>query len=273
MGIERDSLLGIYRALFPTNVPLDYVHIDQLTPELASKYKLIYLPYPLMLPAKVGPVLAGYVKNGGALVSEARPGWNDERGWASDIVPAFGLHEVFGAREAAIRTAPAKSLTLQWTGNGIPGLAQGDRIPGRLFEETLEPVGPNARAVASGPQGTAAIASTYGKGKTLLLGTYLSGAFETTQDAGLRRFYTGLLEWAGIGRPVEATGDAEVRMLESGGDRLVFAFNHQNAPAEVTLKIPGEWSATDLITGAAVPSLTKKIGARDVWVLRLKPAK
>jgi hypothetical protein len=25
-GIERDSLLGIYRALFPTNVPIDFVH-------------------------------------------------------------------------------------------------------------------------------------------------------------------------------------------------------------------------------------------------------
>ena len=29
-GIERDSLLGIYRALFPTNVPLDFVHADHL---------------------------------------------------------------------------------------------------------------------------------------------------------------------------------------------------------------------------------------------------
>ena len=29
-GIERDSLLGVYRALFPTNVPLDFVHADHL---------------------------------------------------------------------------------------------------------------------------------------------------------------------------------------------------------------------------------------------------
>ena len=29
-GIERDSLLGVYRALFPTNVPLDFVHVDHL---------------------------------------------------------------------------------------------------------------------------------------------------------------------------------------------------------------------------------------------------
>ena len=28
-GIERDSLLGVYRALFPRNVPLDYVHINE----------------------------------------------------------------------------------------------------------------------------------------------------------------------------------------------------------------------------------------------------
>ena len=36
-GIERDSLLGVYRALFPTNVPLDFVHADTLTAAGSSR--------------------------------------------------------------------------------------------------------------------------------------------------------------------------------------------------------------------------------------------
>src|SRR5918999_1187370 len=39
-GIERDSLLGIHRALFTRNVPLDYVHIDHLSAQKLGHYKL-----------------------------------------------------------------------------------------------------------------------------------------------------------------------------------------------------------------------------------------
>ena len=50
-GIERDSLLGVYRALFPRNVPIDYVHINELSAAALAPYKLVILPYPLLLPA------------------------------------------------------------------------------------------------------------------------------------------------------------------------------------------------------------------------------
>ncbi len=271
MGIERDSLLGIYRALYPTNVPLDYIHVNELTPELLGRYKLVYLPYPLMLPDRAGPALKAYVQNGGALVAEARTAWNNERGWATDIIPGFGLHEVFGCRESAIRTVQAKTASLTWTGADIPGIKDGERLPGRLFEETLQTIAPAARVVAQGQQGPVAVLSAYGKGKTLMLGTYLSAAYESTQDAALRRFFTGLLDWAGVERPVEATGGAEVRVLESGRERIVFAFNHGGQPADVSLKLKGEYAATDLVSGASVPALSKRIGAKDVWVIKLSP--
>ena len=47
-GIERDSLLGVYRALFPRNQPIDYVHVNEL--DGLAQYKLVILPYPVMLP-------------------------------------------------------------------------------------------------------------------------------------------------------------------------------------------------------------------------------
>ncbi len=113
-GMERDSMLGIYRALFPSNVPIDFVHVNELTAASLAQYKMIFLPYPLMLPERVGKELAGYVRNGGALIAEARAGWNDERGLASARIPGMGLDEVFGCREScrAIRagTQDAHSL-------------------------------------------------------------------------------------------------------------------------------------------------------------------
>ena len=55
--------------------------------------------------------LRDYVAQGGTLVSEARPAWNDERGFANERIPGAGLDEVFGAREVLLRTVEATEFT------------------------------------------------------------------------------------------------------------------------------------------------------------------
>ena len=146
-GIERDSLLGVYRALFPTNVPLDFVHADQLKASELAAYKLVVLPYPLMLRASAAAELREYVRAGGALVTEARAGWNDETGRAADTIPGLGLAEVVGARETDVQTVEKGKAALL-AGEGLPGLKPGDVLPGRWYEESLEPLTPGARVVA-----------------------------------------------------------------------------------------------------------------------------
>ncbi|HEX8985282.1 MAG TPA: beta-galactosidase [Bryobacteraceae bacterium] len=278
-GIEQASLLGIYRALFPTNVPIDFVHINELAGGAAKKYKLIYLPYPLMIPEAAAAALTEYVRAGGVLVAEARAGWNNERGWASGTIPGLGLHRALSCRETAAQTVRRPGLV--WASDEIPGLKSGDRMPGRLFEETLEPVLPSGRVAARFASGApAAVIGSFGRGKTLTLGSYLSAAYESGADATLQRFFAGVLEWAGVERPSEVTGaEAEVRLLESGAERLVFVFNHQEQPADVTvaLRLPdADYKATDLVTGqpvalAAPLKMSGRIPAKDVWVVRLSP--
>ena len=276
---RADSLLGVYRALFPPNVPLDYVHINELSERSCAQYKLVFLPYPLMLPEAAAAALTEYVRDGGALVAEARVGWNNERGWASDTIPGLGLHRALNCRETAAQTVRRPGLV--WATDEIPGMKSGDRMPGRLFEETLEPVLPSGRVVARFASGApAAVIGSFGRGKTLTLGSYLSAAYESGPDATLQRFFAGILEWAGVERPSEVTGaEAEVRLLESGAERLVFVFNHQAKPADVTvaLRLPeANYKASDLATGqpvtlAAPLKMSGKIPAKDVWVVRLSP--
>ena len=56
-------------------------------------------------------------------------------------------------------------------GEGLPGLKPGDVLPGRWYEETLEPSGPDARVVARFAGGApAAVVSAFGRGKALMLG-------------------------------------------------------------------------------------------------------
>jgi beta-galactosidase GanA len=267
-GIERDSLLGVYRALFPRNVPLDYVHINELSAESLKHYKLVILPYPPMLPEASAAALTQYVRDGGALVAEARLGWSNERGNASDRIPGMGLWELMGCRETAVQTGARGRTELRWTTADIA--KPGEVLPARWYEETFEPLAKSARVVAQFPDGSAAaVLSTYGKGKTLMLGSYVSAAYETTPTPAVERFYAGLLDWAGVVAPLKATGTRiEARMLETPSGPLVFVFNHNAQATETTLTLPAG-TVTDLITRGRVESLRKTLAPNEVWVLKV----
>ena len=49
--VVRNSMLGIYRALFEQNIQADFIHPDDVVAGAASKYDVVYLSYPVMLPA------------------------------------------------------------------------------------------------------------------------------------------------------------------------------------------------------------------------------
>ncbi len=251
-SMERNSMLGPYRALFPLSVPVDFIHIDEVASGKASRYKLLYLPYPLMINETTGRALREYVQNGGSLVSEARLAWNDERGRAKEIIPGYGLHEVCGCRETAVQQTPTGKTEMQLSAD-FAGLNAGEKVNGSLYEETLTPLSPAARVVAKFADGSPAIvASDFGKGRMITVGTFLGNAYEVARDETSARFIRALLDWAGVVRPVEASDpNVEVRMLESGSDRLMFAFNHgASATPTITLRTAdGAYTARDLESG------------------------
>jgi beta-galactosidase len=282
VGIERDSLLGVHRALFARNVPLDYVHIDHMSADTLRQYKLVFFPYPLMMPERAAAVLTGYVRSGGTLVTEARLGWNNERGFASDRIPGLGLWEVMGARETAIETAPNGRTSIRWSSADLPGVNAGDQIPARWYKETLEPIAPGARIVARFDDGAAAaVASTYGKGRTLMLGSYISAAAQSTPTPAAERFFAGLLQWAGVAFPVRVTGDPiEARYVESGKNAVLYLLNHakQTAKSEVWLqREAGEYEAVDVVKDQPVTighatggvSMHVELAPSDVRVIRI----
>ncbi|HEV2232736.1 MAG TPA: hypothetical protein VGV68_04950 [Terriglobia bacterium] len=82
-----------------------------------------------------------YIRGGGTVVAEARLAWNDERGFASEVVPGLGLAEVFGAREKLIRPVDKAEILVRPSvpSGGLEGLGAGP-IFGDGFEEALEPL-------------------------------------------------------------------------------------------------------------------------------------
>jgi hypothetical protein len=136
-------------------------------------------------------------------------------------------------------------------------VAAGDVLPARWYKETLEPLSSSARVVAQFADGAAAaVMSSYGKGRTLMLGSYVSASAQSTPTPESERFFAGLLQWAGVALPLRVTGTTiEARHLESGKETLLFLFNHgkQEARSEVWLRRDrGEDTAVDLVDGRPV---------------------
>jgi len=125
------------------------------------------------------------------------------------------------------------------------------------------------------------VVSSHGKGKTLYVGSYLSLAYERTKDSQSQGFFQGLLDWAGVERPVSASPGIEVRSLEGSNYKLEFVLNgaEKEVPAEVRLRPPfAAPSVRDLVTGQTVSYrrdgdrivLSKSLQAQSAWVLEIR---
>ena len=86
------SIRGAYQAFFDSNIQADFVSVDDI-----GGYKIVYLPYPVMLSDK----LRKYV----------------------EVQPNYGLDELFGARESYVEFTPdlLNDLTLEVNGHKIYG--------------------------------------------------------------------------------------------------------------------------------------------------------
>ncbi|MGE5206853.1 MAG: beta-galactosidase trimerization domain-containing protein, partial [Chlamydiota bacterium] len=272
---ERDSLLGLHRMFLEEQIPVDFVHPQDVVSSRLGQYKIVFLPYPVMLAKDVAEGIRRYVENGGTVVAEARLAWNDARGIASDVIPGAGLDEVFGAREHLIRPADRPAMETAVL-PGLPGMAVREKVAGTGFEEELTPM-PSAQVLARFSDGQPAIVeNSFGKGKAVLVGSFVALAYERQQEASARKLFLALARQAGVAPEVTISGPAathtEVRRLVSPEQQTLFVFYHGASAATVTLSFHLPWqegAARNLLTGATVPlSQHNRIG---VFELTLEP--
>lgn len=284
---ERDSLVGVYRAFWQKQIPVDFVNAPTLTNADLQQYKIVFLPYPVMLSKRVADAVKQYVANGGTAVAEARLAWNDARGYASPVIPGFGLDRVFGAREASIHPEAQPRLILESSAS-MSGLKSGDSIGGDAFAEYLKPYA-GAKILAHFDNGQPAIVeNSFGRGKAILAGSFIGLAYQRTQDLATGEFIRSVAETAGVVPEVRVSGTGtskiEVRRLTSANQQFVFVFNHASNPADATISLHLPWQvqhARDLVSGMEITSpvlqdsasqdtiLKKNLAPNGIWIVRL----
>jgi beta-galactosidase len=279
---SRDSLMGLHRAFTEAHIPLDFISPQDVVAGRLAQYRIVFLPFPVMLSRDVSDALVRYIENDGTVVSEARLAWNDERGYSSDVVPGFNLSQVFGARETVIRPVDTAKLEVA-SSPALPGFSA-EAVSGEAFEEELQPLG-NAQVLAHYADGAPAIvANQHGKGRAILIGSFLAVAYQRHQDAAIQRLFLSLARAAGVSTDVNVTAPnaslIEVRRLVSPSTQFVFAFNNGEKPADTTIALAGiaAHDATDLTTGQPVQfnsgnaavTFKKTLAPDEIWVIRVR---
>ncbi len=238
----HQAVAGYHRMFFERNIPLDVLSSRELAANNLKQYKLIIVPYPLMLTEEEASTLKQYVANGGHLFTEARPGWVDERGHAEPIIPGFGWHEMLGVREKTL--VPGKEFQVRW----------GDaKFATMSFLEQFDTLTSSAKPVAFSEEGTPiAYENQYKQGSTIVFGSF-AGQENQQRSVAMHPLGEILTKWAGIAVPnFTAPVLVELRQMSAPNGRLVFFFNHSNSAATVdfqrTLEKPTS-AVTEISTG------------------------
>jgi beta-galactosidase len=238
------AVAGYHRMFFERNIPVEVLSSRELPQDNLQKYRLILLPYPLMMTSEEAATLKAYVQQGGHLFVEARPGWVNEAGHAEGAVPGFGWTGMLGARETSVE--PAKEAVVKW------GAAT---FTGSTFAEHFRVMDQSARVLATFTDGTpAACEHPYGKGSAILLGTFAGQANEA-KPMPMHPLGETLIKWAGLNTPdLKAPTLVELREMDAPKGHLIFLFNHTEKTAQIEfaekLQNPAA-NVQELISGAA----------------------
>lgn len=209
------SLRGVYQSLLFQNYQPDFVSPDDIPDDL----KVLYLPFPMMLPATVADTLKQWVKNGGTLISEGCPGYFGDLGRAGTMQPNLGLDELFGAEESFVQFTPDLLEKLEVT------LDDSTAVHGGLALQTYTPT--TGEPFATDNDGRCiGVTNNYGNGKTWLLGTF--PGYRSVDSKRNDNYFRQALKWAGV-EPTLRSSDrrliARLQVNPEDGSRHLWIVN------------------------------------------------
>ena len=133
-----ESNAGLFKALYENNITVDMVRMDRnLDLQMLKAYKIIYLPFQIVMRRGVADMLKAYVRQGGWVVADARTATLDELDFAYRTSPGAGLDELFGAVRPDW-TGQKKYFNVKINGeNGRPAF----EFEGKYFRDELRLTG------------------------------------------------------------------------------------------------------------------------------------
>ena len=242
----HESMVGCHQALAARNVPLHFVHPREVVVGRLVDYKVLVMPHPLWLSPELANAIRNWVAAGGVLIAEALFACrNPANGYTWPVLPGLSFDEVFGAREVSFsprwgfKTNADRPEVSMTTTADLPGLPTGSQLVGRGVMEVFEPTtGAVLATHADGRPGI--VANQFGRGRAVILGSFLGAAYRAKPRESLERLLLGLLPPPiERHRPEVLEGLACVRTLAGDGREWLYVENLADTEQSVRFSLPG----------------------------------
>jgi len=256
-----ESLAGLFRALDEANLPSDLLRTDlPLEPAVLRRYRVLFLPFQILVSRQTAALLRDYVSQGGTLVADARSATIDEIDIAYRRNPGASLDEVFGAIRKDWIAAPVMHPVHLNPDSPLGALD----FSGRWFREQLLPTSDTEILGRFSDSGEPALLRhRFGAGHALLSAVPLGASNQGGPGNPVTDLLRRLCHQAGVVAPAEFVPEKGVtpslRVHQAAdGSLLVYAINPGREPLKGFLKlklpIPGQASARSLLSGQALPA-------------------
>jgi beta-galactosidase len=264
------ALLGLYEALWAAHCPPEMISPEHLD---GIPYRVLFLPYAMLISGSTAQRLKDYVESGGTLVGFAKCAMLDDRGWYWNTRPGAGLDEVFGVRERSIEYRP-EPFTVSLT---VAGMTLD--VSGYHHQQLLD-VAPGAEIFGRFADGSpAAVRHRVGRGQALYFATHLDiAAFGSPAH---HQVFKLLLRDLGVEPRVVIHGDGIVDphlLAGPANEHLLILTNDGARPAEVTATVASiRATAVDELFGLPVQvqpaeglAVQVRVPAHDAAALRIR---
>lgn len=243
------ALRGAHYALWQQGYTVQFVEPRFLGTPTAD-YKVILLPFLMVLPQGQASKLANFVEQGGTLIGFAKLGHLDERGWAWDDRPGAGLTSLFGARETHIEVfrEPHDKTAIQVQPDSplFAGITD-KRLAGYWHRQEWE-LASDTEVLAVFTDGAPAIIRrSHGQGQAILMATHLDmAAWEFKNDA-VKKFFGNLVASCGVKKHLMITGEdqetlnerVDAHLLLGDNQAAVLINNEGDGAVEIVVTLPG----------------------------------
>ena len=230
------SNAGLFKALYEKNISVDVLRMDRkIDLQKLKSYKILFLPFQIVMRRKIADLLKEYVKEGGCLIADARTATIDEQDFAYKVSPGAGLDSLFGAKRPDWKGSKSfYKIKMNKEFNSL-------EFAGKYFREQLK-LYSHAKVLGTFEDGNepAVIENNYGKGKAILSAVPLGASYYNKPDNPVNKLIVDFCKEAGVRPYAEFSskdGFINLKVHKLGNDYILYAINSDNISKNGTIQL------------------------------------
>ena len=234
-----ESNAGLFKALYEGGINTDILRMDRgIDLNTLQNYKIVYLPFQIVMRREMADVLKKYVEAGGCVVADAKTASLDELDFTYQVSPGAGLDQLFGAERLDFTgKKDYYPVTMNKSGNN----AAFD-FEGKYYKEKLRlHEGTKVLGTFTNTNEPAVIENRVGKGRAILSAVPLGGSYFTKPGNQVNKLLVNFAHEAGVtpdARFISPDGSfLNVKVHTLNNQLVVYAINDEEKPKSGTLEV------------------------------------